>query len=91
MEFNTIVKFKSVEDNYRKEVGGEKRNTVRIVTEKEDMYLQFILKDIKFIKISCINHNKREKEYMIRPITDITRFESPRLITSGLIIYIFSW
>lgn len=86
MEFNTIIKFKSVEDNYRKEYGGEKRNTVRIVTEKEDIYLQFILKDIKFIKISCLNFKSRENEYMIRSLTDITRFES-----HGLIIYIFSW
>lgn len=86
MEFNTIVKFKSTEDNYRKEANGVKRNTVRIMSGEEDSYLQFVLPNIKFIKISCINYNCIETEYMIRPLTDITRFES-----HGLIIYIFSW
>ena len=86
MEFNITVKFKSVEDNYRKEAKGVKRNTVRVVSREEDKYLQFVLEKIKFIKISCINLNLKEYEHILRPLTDITRFES-----HGLIIYIFSW
>ena len=81
MEFNIIVKCKSVEDNYRKEISGVKRNTVRIVSGEEDSYLQFILKDIKFVRISL-----SESEYFTKTLTDITRFES-----HGLINYIFSW
>lgn len=86
MEFSTIIKFKSEKVNYRNEASGVKRNTVRVMDESEDKYLQFVLKDVKFIKISCINNSCKEIEYMIRAITDITRFES-----HGLIIYIFSW
>ena len=81
MEFNTIIKFKSTEDNYRKETSGIKRNTVRVLSGEDESYLQFILKDIKFIRISL-----SESEYFIRPLTDITWTEY-----QGLNIYIFSW
>lgn len=88
MELNTIIKFKSREEYYGKEKKGQKRNTVRSVTEEEDTYLQFISRDIKFIEISLL---QSESEYFIRPLTDITRFEQWHGSICLCVLYIFSW
>lgn len=88
MKLNTIIKFKSIEEYYEKEKTGQKRNTVRSVTEEEDTYLQFILRDIKFIEISLL---RSESEHFIRPLTDITRFEEWRGSICLCVLYIFSW
>ena len=80
MEVNRIIEFKSTEENYKKELCGVKRNTVRIVSVSEDEDIKTYMKNIKFIGIAY------NCERMVRKLTDITRFES-----HGIIIYIFSW
>ena len=76
------IEFKSTEDNYRKEASGKKNNTVRIVNNAEDIRIVNIVKEIKYIRIKCVD----DIQSFVRELTDITRFES-----HGLIIYIFSW
>ncbi len=88
MELITTIKFKSSEDNYRKEASGLKRNTVRIFNPdtskgcKEIKEIEANRLYITVIRIVCT----KGIHFFDRTITDITRIERGRVI-----IYIFSW
>ena len=82
MELITTIEYKTDENNFNKEVSGIKNNTVRIVNDAEDIRIVNNSNEIKYIRINCVDGIQS----FVRKLTDITRFESHRLI-----IYIFSW
>ena len=75
-----IVTFRSISEYYKKEVDGKKANTIRIISDEEDILIQ--MSELDYIKIINVETN----DVFYRRLTDITRF-----IHNDMIIYIFSW
>lgn len=80
----TSVKFKSTQENFRKEYNGLKSNTIRKFTDKTDIRKTTLDKFIsgKINKLQCIIHHTENEETIQNRITDVTIFEG---------YYIISW
>lgn len=81
------VKFKSTQENYRKEFLGLKRNTFRIRdynTRLKDIRFEILDKWIKgkYNNLTIEIINAKTNESFVREITDVTEYES---------WYIISW
>jgi len=78
------IRFKSTQENWRKEYLGLKCNTVRKFDDKGDVRFQ-ILRDFAFERWSAINveiENSDTMETFCRRVTDVTEYDG---------YYIISW